>query len=248
MSPQLATLLALLAIGVVLIAGGAWWWVNRTPSVGADEDAPLPLFGTLSAEERMRSPAISWPAVSKSAATPPRPSAVVREFVTRTPPSSPVVEAPVVPTPVPPAPAAPSDHPIVNGAGVPGTMVEGHALRFSVPAEGTLQFLPGRLEVGSGIDAGREIRFVRVEGPNGIEVTFGRADGELYKHVQLRDKTVSRAHAVMRFHNAVWQLQNLSHTNPVVHNGVQMAGDAVQTLADGDRVEMGEVQFTYRSR
>jgi hypothetical protein len=52
----------------------------------------------------------------------------------------------------------------------------------------------------------------------------------------------------MRFRNLVWELQNLSHTNPVVHNGVQMAGDAVQTLADGDRIEMGEVLFTYRSR
>ncbi|GAB1341996.1 FHA domain-containing protein [Gemmatimonas sp.] len=250
MSPQLATLLALIAVGVVLIAGGAWWWVNRTPNVGADENAPLPLFGTLSAEERMRSPAVSWPAVSTSAATPPRPSAVVREFVTRTPPSSPVVPTPAVPTPLVPASSSPipSDHPIVSDAGVPGTMVEGHALRFSIPAEGTLQFLPGRLEVGSGIDAGREIRFVRVEGPNGIEVTFGRADGEMYKHVQLRDKTVSRAHAVMRFQHAMWHLQNLSHTNPVVYNGVQMAGDAVQALTDGDRVEMGEVQFTYRSR
>jgi pSer/pThr/pTyr-binding forkhead associated (FHA) protein len=127
-------------------------------------------------------------------------------------------------------------------------MVEAHALRFSVPAEGTLQFLPGRLEIGAGLDAGREIRFVRVEGPNGIEVTIGRADGELYRHIQLRDKTVSRAHAVMRFRGASWFLQNLSHTNPVLLNGVQMAGDAEQLLADGDRAEMGEVRFTFRSR
>jgi pSer/pThr/pTyr-binding forkhead associated (FHA) protein len=137
---------------------------------------------------------------------------------------------------------------VVSSAGVPGTMVEGHALRFSVPAEGTLQFLPGRLEIGAGLDAGREIRFVRVEGPNGIEVTFGRAEGELYRHIQLRDKTVSRSHARLQWRDHVWYLQNLSHTNPVVHNGVEMAGDAVQPLADGDSLEMGEVLFTFRSR
>ena len=141
-----------------------------------------------------------------------------------------------------------ADHAIVSAAGVPGTMVEGHALRFSVPAEGTLHFLPGRLEIGAGLDAGREVRFVRVEGPNGIEITFGRSEGELYKHIQLRDKTVSRAHAVMRFRHATWHLQNLSQTNPVVHNGAPMPGNDERPLADGDRIEMGEVVFTYRAR
>lgn len=259
MTPELSTLLALLVGGMVIIGGVVFWWVNRTPSVDRDADQPLPLFGGHSPEERMRSPAVSRPAIPSPAvrdvapsapamrrppprpapvpeAPPPRPAPVIREFVT----------GPVTPAPSPASTTA--DQPIVSPAGVPGTMVEGHALRFSVPAEGTLQFLPGRLEIGAGLDAGREIRFVRVEGPNGIEVTFGRADGELYRHIQLRDKTVSRAHAVMRFHDATWSLQNLSHTNPVLLNGVQMAGDAVQSLADGDRVEMGEVLFTYRSR
>jgi hypothetical protein len=53
------------------------------------------------------------------------------------------------------SPAPQADAPVVSAAGVPGTMVEGHGLRFSVPAEGTLQFLPGRFEIGSGLDAGR---------------------------------------------------------------------------------------------
>jgi hypothetical protein len=143
---------------------------------------------------------------------------------------------------------APAEHEVVSDMGVPGTMVEGHTLRFSVPAEGTLQFLPGRLEIGSGFDGGREIRFVRVEGPNGIEVTFGRSEGELYRHVQLRDKTVSRSHAIMRFAEGVWYLQNLSLTNPVVYNRSQMPTGVAQPLTDGDRIEMGEVVFTYRGR
>jgi len=187
----------------------------------------------------------------------PRPRPVIREFVSGLPPQpapdadgwcldgvpAPAAVA-LAPTPSPAAPASA----VMNEAGVPGTMVEGHALRYSVPADGTLQFLPGRLEIGSGLDANREIRFVRVDGPNGIEVTFGRSEGPLYRHIQLRDKTVSRAHARMHFAQGIWHLQNLSQTNPVVHNGVEMPATIERPLADGDRIEMGEVMFTFRER
>ncbi len=136
----------------------------------------------------------------------------------------------------------------VAANGVPGTMVEGHLLRFSVPAEGTLQFLPGRLEIAAGLDAGREIRFVNVPGPQGTEVTFGRSDGELYRHIQLRDQTVSRSHARMRLVDGRWFLLNLSQTNPVVQNGLSLATGEERPVEDGDRIEMGEVLFTFRSR
>lgn len=144
--------------------------------------------------------------------------------------------------------AAETDSAVISAAGVPGTMVEGQLLRFSIPAEGTLQFLPGRLEIASGMDSGREIRFVRVPGPHEMEVTFGRSEGELYRHIQLRDQTVSRTHAVMRLVDGVWTLMNHSRTNPVVHNGKVLEDGAEQELEDGDRIEMGEVLFTFRSR
>jgi hypothetical protein len=187
---------------------------------------------------------------------PPKAPPVIREFSTAAPKPAPKpVPAPAPkPTPAPgaaPAPIAapaPADSSVVNAAGVPGTMVEGHGLRFSVPAEGTLQFLPGRFEIGSGMDAGREIRFVQVPGPHGMEVTFGRSEGELYRHIQLRDKTVSRQHARMQLRDSKWYLVNLSQTNPVVWNGSELAHDVEQVLADGDRIDMGEVQFTFRSR
>ncbi|MEP6763156.1 MAG: FHA domain-containing protein [Gemmatimonadaceae bacterium] len=147
---------------------------------------------------------------------------------------------------VPPQPATNAKG--VNSNGVPGSMIEGHSLRFSVPAEGTLQFLPGRLEISSGMDAGREIRFVRVPGPNGTEITFGRNEGPLYRHIQLRDQTVSREHARMTLTEGTWQLSNLSRTNPVAHNGRVLGYGEQHPLEDGDRVEMGEVVFSFRSR
>lgn len=137
------------------------------------------------------------------------------------------------------------------------------------PADGTLQFLPGRLEVVSGRGMGEEIRFVRTPGPDGTTVTFGRAEGAAYRHVQLGEPTVSRTHARMTLDigdplpgagspgapptgAAQWRLDNLSATNPVIVNGRPLhAGGSPGSsviLTDGDRIEMGEVAFIYHAR
>lgn len=114
--------------------------------------------------------------------------------------------------------------------------------------EGTLQLLPGRFEVVAGMDGGRDIRFVR--GPGGTpEVTLGRMDGPTYKHVQLPAQTVSRMHARMRFEGGRWHISNLSPTNPVVINGDPLDADGQsRALAEGDRVELGEVVLRFRER
>lgn len=137
-------------------------------------------------------------------------------------------------------------------------------MRYWRPADGTLQFLPGRLEVIAGRDAGHEIRFVRTPGPDGTRVTFGRAEGAPYRHIQLREPTVSRTHARMTLevgprngadastNTARWRLENLSATNPVVVNGNPLAADESEQcsvmLDDGDRIEMGEVVFIFKER
>jgi pSer/pThr/pTyr-binding forkhead associated (FHA) protein len=149
---------------------------------------------------------------------------------------------------------------------VEGTAVDGASVRYWRPADGTLQFLPGRLEVVAGRDAGQEIRFVRTPGPDGTRVTFGRAEGAPYRHVQLREPTVSRAHARMTLESAGagatpsphsgngprWRLQNLSATNPVVVNGRPLAADGSASgwvqLGEGDRIEMGEVVFLFHEK
>jgi hypothetical protein len=124
----------------------------------------------------------------------------------------------------------------------------GETLRFSIPDEGTLQFLPGRLEVTGGRDAGREVRFVRTPGEDSVEVTFGRSEGPAYRHVQLLARTVSRQHAVMSLLDGHWSLQNLSATNPVVLNSRPLApGEVAPLLVDGDRIEMGEIVFLFHS-
>lgn len=161
-------------------------------------------------------------------------------------------------------PLASTARPNESGGGA-GSPVDGASVRYWRPADGTLQFLPGRLEVIAGRDAGQEIRFVRTPGPDGTRVTFGRAEGAPYRHVQLREPTVSRAHARMSLEvngasspdgrapsSAHWRLENLSATNPVVVNGKPLGAEegpgCSVLLEEGDRIEMGEVVFRFHER
>jgi hypothetical protein len=139
-------------------------------------------------------------------------------------------------------PAAP--RPVANEE---ATVVDGRTIRFHRPTDGTLQILPGRLEVVDGADTGQQIRFVRAGSEP--EVTFGRSEGPPYRHVQLRAATVSRQHARMRFTAGGWSIANLSLTNPVMLNGQELPQNGEEhPLQDGDRIEMGEIAFVYRER
>ncbi len=122
-------------------------------------------------------------------------------------------------------------------------------IRFHRPPDGTLQLLPGRLEILSGNKTLEEIRFVKLSGRE-PQVTFGRSTGEPHSHIQLDAATVSRMHARMHFHNGSWHITNLSSTNPVVLNGEELPvqSDSQVGLRDGDRLEMGEVIFRFRSK
>lgn len=122
-------------------------------------------------------------------------------------------------------------------------------LRVHKPLDGTLQFLPGRLEVVEGRDIGQEFRFVRQPGSTRTEITLGRQDGAPYRHFQLHEPTVSRLHAKLTLEDRNWRLTNLSETNPASVNGTPLgAKEGSVILADGDRIELGEVVFVYRAK
>ena len=140
---------------------------------------------------------------------------------------------------------------LLADAGVPGARVSGatsKVVHTMPPMDGTLQFLPGRLEVIEGAGPGRDIRFVRTWGEI-PEITFGRVTGPPYRHIQLRSQTVSRQHARMQFVEGRWKLTNLSQTNPVIVNGDSLGpAHGHRVLRDGDQIEMGEVVFRFRER
>jgi predicted component of type VI protein secretion system len=67
--------------------------------------------------------------------------------------------------------------------------------------------------------------------------------------VQLEEHTVSRMHAKMSLDGKTWTLSNLSRTNPAIVNGLALGEEnPAVVLRDGDRIEMGEVVFRFRSR
>jgi hypothetical protein len=178
------------------------------------------------------------------------------------PPSSPIPPLrSVFPPPASPLPPVPTSaasttptlqpgngnsHPTTNGT--TNGAVASRVVQEVAPSEGTLQFLPGRLEVIEGDVPGRDIRFVRTWGEI-PEVTFGRVAGPPYRHVQLRSQTVSRQHARMQFIDGRWKLTNMSQTNPVVVNGQPLESSLGQrVLHEGDEIEMGDVLFRFRER
>ncbi len=115
------------------------------------------------------------------------------------------------------------------------------------PEDATLQFLPGRLEC---ICEPRrpDIRFLRQPGPATI-VTIGRAKGSPDRHIHLAGPTVSRMHARLRYASGGWTVSNLSGTNPLRVNGQALEANGEPCpLADGDRLELGELAFIFRER
>jgi hypothetical protein len=231
-----------------------------------EDDATTTLLAarTERTERRAMATGVPWPSwrtgeTSRAANASPRP----RSFhphayqppggATSRPAARPAAEAAVVPAPARPAEAAegtsapaaraPADLSPAAAEAPLGTS----SVRFSVPTDATLQFLPGRLEITNGADRGRDLRFVRMPGAAITEITFGRCAGAPYRHVQLEDATVSRKHARLRLQQQRWHLTNWSSTNPVLHNGVELAVDEEVALSDGDRVDMGEVIFRFRA-
>lgn len=124
-----------------------------------------------------------------------------------------------------------------------GEEFDGRTLRFIRP-DPTVRLMPAKLEVIGGGDTGEEIRFVAVAGED-LSMMFGRAPGEGPTTVRLKQKTVSRTHAVIRHRHGEWLIENLSLTNPTVLNG-ETLGVKERLLTEGDRIEMGEVVFRFR--
>jgi FHA domain len=210
----------------------------RTPPVQRSASSPPSRNGASAMPEPSRRD-FAPPAAAHAQYAPPAPRPSVR------PPANAFGSAPTIEHPS-------ADHtptaskPVGNGGAADLALIEGETLRFVVPAEGTVEFLPGHLEIVAGPEAGREIRFARAPGETDTEVTFGRSEGPPNRHIQILARTVSRRHAAMTLIEDHWQLSNLSTTNPVVLNGrVLGPGEVVPLLVEGDRIEMGEVVFVF---
>lgn len=191
--------------------------------------------GDVATEVERPMPGPPRPADFDTAATPPHSRASISSFEPKPNGTTPPVRKERREPPV--TIEDPDEDPLSSGA----------TIRFTRPTSEVVQLLPGRLEVLSGEPNHQEIRFVRVQGKP-PQLILGRNPGRSPQHVALRSSTVSRQHARLAFSAGRWAVANLSETNPVVVNDVELANtDAARPLSDGDRIELGEVVLRFRA-
>ena len=168
--------------------------------------------------------------------------------------TAPPVEPPPVSSFAPPPQAPPARRASDRPLGIPMSMdsdnmapATSETVRFIRPSDEVVQLLPGHLEVLAGDARHQEIRFVRVAGQQ-PQLILGRNPGRSPQHVSLNSSTVSRQHARLAYSGGKWAVANLSKTNPVVVNDQELTNlDGERQLADGDRIELGEVVLRFHA-
>lgn len=146
------------------------------------------------------------------------------------------------PTYAPTAVATPDEVPMEDVIGA-------QTVVFRHPSDEPVQILPGRLEIVAGEPARDDLRFFgRIGEP--VRITLGREAGSPQRTITLRSPTVSRRHARMEFVDGRWQITNLSKTNPALVNERMLSpdGNVPCLLAEGDRIELGEVVLRFHER
>lgn len=132
----------------------------------------------------------------------------------------------------------------------PQEVIEGRTIKMHAPPPNTIKLLPGWLEVVSGDEVVKQIRFYKLKGDATSETTFGRAVGRPYAHIQLKPMTVSSRQAKVSFEPGGPRLTNFAaaDSNPTKVNGRELAVGESVALQEGDMVEMGEVVFRHHAQ
>jgi len=218
----LAVAVVLIAAAVALTVAFVRWRAGRRTAY-----APIPLVFP------MNSTGIAWESTLRAPSAPPAPvQAPASSFA---PPANPYVGGDWA---VPISTTADSE-------GLAAATSE--TVRFQRPNDDLVQLLPGHLEVLAGDSRHQEIRFVRVQGQQ-PQLILGRNPGRSPQHIALNSSTVSRQHARLAFSGGRWAVANLSKTNPVVVNDQELSNmDGERQLADGDRIELGEVVLRFHA-
>lgn len=111
-----------------------------------------------------------------------------------------------------------------------------------------LNIIPGRLQIISGLDKGREIPIMGFPGPDGSILTIGREKGNSQSetsYIQLLEKSVSRKQAEIIFLNNKLFVKNLSETNFTRLNGFNLKVGEVGEVSPNSIIKTGEVEFKY---
>ena len=236
--------LLVLAACAALTAQLVWWLSNRQETGHEPPPLVIPIHAGYRRESVTREAAAPAHDFAPGAAfAPAHDFAPAADFAPATdfaPP--PRVAAPPVAAPTPafaPVNAAPIAFPPTLDHQSTETV------QFRRPGDAAIQLLPARLEVLAGMPSKQEIRFVRVPG-EAPEMILGRDASSSPRQVTLTSSTVSRRHARVTYANGRWLVSNLSRTNPVVVNDETLDEfEGARALADGDRIELGDVVLRF---
>lgn len=130
----------------------------------------------------------------------------------------------------------------------PAEFIEDKTIKMSAPPEGTLKLLPGRLEIASGYDKVKEIRFYKLPSQEETEFTFGRSSGAPYVHIQVKSPTVSSKQAKLIWMNGKYMMLNYATTNPTKVDDAELKKDQSVPISEGSRIDMGEVSFIFHDK
>ncbi|MEM8559323.1 MAG: FHA domain-containing protein [Bacteroidota bacterium] len=118
------------------------------------------------------------------------------------------------------------------------------------PQDKTVKLLPARFVVEEGLADVQELRFFMDAAKPVTRITFGRAAGPAYVHIQLKPRTVSSRQATLAVDRA-GNYRLINHapatSNPTLHNGRELGVDEEVPLAENDAIAMGEVRFRFKA-
>lgn len=222
----LVVAVVLIAAAVALTVSFVRWRASRRSAY-----APIPLVFPMNAT------GIAWESTLRAPSAPPAPGQVAASSF-----------APPAAVPAPPRAGGDWAVPISTASDSESVAAAtSETVRFLRPNDDLVQLLPGHLEVLAGDSRHQEIRFVRVQGQQ-PQLILGRNPGRSPQHIALNSSTVSRQHARLAFSGGRWAVANLSKTNPVVVNDQELSNmDGERQLADGDRIELGEVVLRFHA-
>ncbi|MCB2221574.1 MAG: FHA domain-containing protein [Bacteroidetes bacterium] len=125
-------------------------------------------------------------------------------------------------------------------------------LKFSSSDPKTMKYVPGKLEIISGEDKGRILKFFGYPTPEGSVVSVGRGKGRVegersFARIKIDDKfmTVSREQAELIYREGKLFVRNLSNINPTEVNGIVVPEKEMIELEPGSVMKTGELEFKY---
>lgn len=121
-------------------------------------------------------------------------------------------------------------------------------IRITQSSPKTLKMIPGRLQIISGLDKGKEFPIMGFPGSDGSVLTIGREKGNSqseFSYIQLLEKTVSRKQAEILYVDQKLYVKNYSETNLTQLNGVDLKFGERAEITINSIIKTGEVEFKY---